>query len=210
MTNQLSVKNINKKIGNKTIIKNFNYLFDVGAYAVTGPNGIGKSTLIRLLSGAENPDKGEIFINKINLLHSPYQAKKLLAYVPDQSFIYPFLTGKEFLNLIIKLRSYTTPVNLNELIILFNLSSVLDKFFSEMSLGTQKKFMLIAALCFKPHLLIMDEPTNGLDELSKANLIEIINQWKTSHIIIYATHDELLIEKTSSTLIQLDNAISTS
>lgn len=206
---EVKTQNLNKAFLKLKILANFNYTFNKGSYAIIGRNGTGKSTLLKLLTGAEKPDSGDITVNHINLNKNPENAKRFLAYVPDQSFIYPFITGHEFLKLVMKLRDTAKNTSIDDYVALFELSSMLNKPFSAMSLGTQKKFMLTAALHHNPSVLIMDEPTNGLDTKSRQHFIDLMNMKKSSSVIVYATHDEDLIQDMSSTVINLNNSICT-
>ncbi len=201
--NFLSVDCLSKSYADKPVIDNFNYQFQPGCYAIIGPNGTGKSTLLRLLAGITEPDTGAILMNGYNLSESPVQVKAMLGYAPDKAMIYPFLTGREFLNLVICLKPETRSEELIKLLQKFKIESFLDTQIKDMSLGTQKKFFLIIALMSNPALVLMDEPTNGIDIEAKVRLIEHLNLCRKKSIILYATHDSEFISETQATPIHL-------
>lgn len=196
--NKLYLDHLTKSYEGKLIINRLSCQFIPGCYAVTGPNGIGKSTLLGLLAGSILPDSGTILINGYNLAHQTTEAKSLLSYVPDQTLIYPFITGKEFLDFVAysknKMPSDATKALLEE----FEIDTFLDIQIQEMSFGTQKKFFMVAALVASPALLLMDEPSNAIDKHAKSKLTNKLNHLKKNTIILFSTHDFGLIEETGA------------
>lgn len=186
--NELELLKITKAFREKRVYENFSYRFGEGIYALLGVNGCGKSTLISLMAGIEDCDTGEIYINNIDLKKNPQAAKSCLAYIPDKPDIYPFMTGQDFLELIASIKKVTTiSENLLEL---FSLHDMRLKQFHEMSLGTQKKFFIIAGLLGNPGIILLDEPTNGLDPTSITHLInELLKYRKAGAVIIFSSHD---------------------
>ena len=137
----------------RNVFKSVTYSFGSGVYALRGANGIGKSTLLRLLSGAQSPDAGRVWIGGIDLMREPQAAKQLLSYVPDESPVYPFMTGHELLEFVASVKR--VPINglVQELTVAFGLPPHLQTRFDAMSLGTQKKFLLCAAWIGAPKVL---------------------------------------------------------
>lgn len=201
--NKLYLDNLSKSYEGRTIIDQLSCQFIPGCYAVTGPNGAGKSTLLSLLSGSVPPDSGTVLINGYNLELQPVQAKSLLSYVPDQPQIYPFITGKEFLDFVTYAKNQTSPGITVGLLEEFEIETFLDIKIQEMSTGTLKKFFLAAAFNNTPALLLMDEPTNALDKHAKSKLVAHLNHLKKDSIILFSTHDFSLIQETGAQNIKM-------
>lgn len=203
----LYVENVFKKYGNHIVFENFSYHFEFDIHVVTGKNGKGKTTLLKMLSGAESFDKGSIVFNGENLQKNSVAYKKNISYVPDKLMIYPFLTGQEFLSMIAKIKlgisNIKNDTNINNLIEKLNLRSHLHKKLGEMSLGNQKKSMIVASLLSDTDIIIMDEPTNGLDELSRNFLIDYFIKNKLKKIIIISTHDKEFVKQLDANIISL-------
>jgi ABC-type multidrug transport system ATPase subunit len=203
----LYVDNIFKKYGSHIIFKNFSYHFELGIHVVSGKNGQGKTTLLKILSGAENFDTGNIVFDGKNLQKNSVAFKKNISYVPDKLMIYPFLTGQELLSMVAKIKlgisDIKNDININNLIERLNLRDYLHKKLGEMSLGNQKKSMIVAGLLSDTNIIIMDEPTNGLDELSRNFLIDYFIKNKLKKIIIISSHDKEFIKQLDANIISL-------
>lgn len=199
----LKIVNLYKNYGDNVILDNYNYEFEFGSYAIIGANGVGKSTLLSILAGIEKPDSGYIFIDGVCLGINSYEAKKKLGYVPDKTYIYPFLTGKCFLQLIMDIKNADDRNNVLSLQKLFKLDDFLNVQFSEMSLGTQRKFMITAAFIGNPKIILMDEPTNGLDFESNSVLVDLVIDYSKNNVVIFSTHDKSFIEETKSNTVKL-------
>lgn len=186
----LTVKNLSQSYAAKQIFKDFSYNFSIGCHVVSGANGVGKSTLLSLLAGVIQPDHGKILFNDIDLTTEAVKAKSQLAYVPDKALIYPFITGGEFLQFIKKVKKTSDITAAHEAMEAFKLTSLIHMPFSEMSFGTQKKFMITASLIGQPNFILMDEPVNGLDNTAKDYLKSYIELNLQKKIFIITTHDK--------------------
>lgn len=148
-------------------------------YGFLGPNGAGKTTTIRMLAGLLEPTSGEAFICGYNIAREPSKAKALAAYVPDQPKLYGKLTAREFLSLIADL--YRMPVGsarkqVGELLAMFGLEERADELLEGYSHGMRQKVVLAAALIHRPRVLLMDEPTVGLDPRSARLLKDVLQE----------------------------------
>lgn len=148
-------------------------------YGFLGPNGSGKTTTIRMLTGLLEPTSGEAFICGYDMNKEPARAKALLAYVPDQPKIYGKLTAREFLALMADL--YRMPPDFAReqaanLLAMFELTGRADELLESYSHGMRQKVVLAAALIHRPRVLLMDEPTVGLDPRSARLLKNILQE----------------------------------
>ena len=112
--------------------------------------------------------------------------------------MYPFITGKEFLDFVTYTKNKKTSDVTKNLLEMFEIDTFQDIQIQEMSFGTQKKFFMTAALLATPALLLMDEPSNGIDQHAKSKLINQLNELKKNSIILFSTHDFGLIEETGA------------
>ena len=165
-----------------------------GLTHIAGRNGSGKSTLLNIISGSIQPDSGDVLYlgkslygkNGINLKHK-------IGYVPDQSPIYPFLSGRNFIKFICKVKQ--APWS-DDLIKLFTLEKYLDTNFKDMSYGTKKKFLILAAIINKPDYLLLDEPFNGLDQVTSEHVFDLlVEHIKLNKTCVIVTHEKKWLEK---------------
>jgi|SRR5690554_47 len=148
-------------------------------FGFLGPNGAGKTTTIRLLTGLLEPTAGQAFICGHDIVKEPTQAKALLAYVPDQPKIYGKLTAREFLALMADL--YRIPQEVSreraeQLLAMFHLQDRADELLEGYSHGMRQKVVLAAALIHQPRVILMDEPTVGLDPASARLLKDVLQE----------------------------------
>jgi ABC-2 type transport system ATP-binding protein len=204
----LKLHQLYKSFSNNIVITNLSLEFTTGFSAVLGENGTGKSTLLAIMAGVIPYDKGSLFINGHELSKSPLAAKKYFSYLPDKNLFYPFIKGSEFLHLIANIKKTKLhTLEINKLISDFKLEHYMDIPFKEMSLGTQKKFMLVAAIIGDPPILIMDEPSNALEKNSKEVLINYLQDNVDKKILIVATHDQELIHQIKGKKIVLERHV---
>lgn len=159
-----------------------------GVVCVRGPNGSGKTTLLAMLGGAAAPDDGDLLVMGRSLVSERDRALPLLAYVPDAVPVYPFVTGGEWLDFVRAVRrpaAWTAPALASR----FGLDAYLGTRFGAMSLGTARKFMLAAGLGAPAPLVVLDEPTNGLDAAALEVLRERIVQLAAEGLVVMCCHD---------------------
>jgi ABC-2 type transport system ATP-binding protein len=201
----LEVRSVSKFFGNKTIYENISYSFKNGCYAIIGPNGTGKTVLIEMLAGVVMQDAGLIYLTNVGNNQSQGY-KKNLVYVPSNPSFFPGVTGNDFLNFIVSVKKWDKNHSyVKDLIDSFKLKSHLHSKFSDMSLGTQKKLFLTTLAIGNSKLIILDEPTNALDEQSTRLLHAIIKKESADKIVIIATHDENLLSDLDPTIINLQS-----
>lgn len=161
--NVLEVKNLKKIIGKREIIKDLNFTVKEGEiYGFLGPNGAGKTTTIRMLVGLIAQTSGEIKICGVDITRNKEKALKDVGAVVENPELYKYLSGRENLMQIARIRKVSKQ-EVDELIKLVGLQDRIDDKVRKYSLGMKQRLGLAAALIGNPKLLILDEPTNGLD-----------------------------------------------
>jgi len=200
----LRCEGISKSYGGRPVFQAVSYSLDSGVYAIQGPNGIGKSTLLGILSGAIEADAGEVWLNDLSLNRSPLSVRQRLSYVPDESPIYPFMTGLDLLDFVAMSKKTTVDQNIKQLVERFGLNAYLHTRFAAMSLGTQKKFMLCAAWIGEPQAIFLDEPSNGLDIDARELLAHLIREYRQHRLIIFSTHDADFVAACNAKVLHID------
>jgi len=196
----LAAEGLGMRFGAHVLFANLDLAFGAGAVALVGRNGAGKSTLLSLLAGIEAPQEGSVKICGHDLAGGQ-AARAFLAYVPDESVAYDFMTGDEFLRMVQALRGCAGPSS--ALLEGFGIDVYLGLRFADMSLGTRKKFMLASGLMGDAPVVLMDEPTNGIDADAKAFLVQQIRAQQEKRLILFSTHDQELIASIGARVLDL-------
>lgn len=200
MTILLAAESLGMRYGGQVVFEDLHLAFGAGAMALVGPNGAGKSTLLALLAGVDAPQAGRVLVCGHDLARGQ-GARAALAWVPDASVAYDFMTGDEFLRMVQALRGCAGPHR--ALLEGFGIAAYLGARFGDMSLGTRKKFMLAAGLMGNAQVVLMDEPTNGIDADARAFLIDQIAARAHEHLVLFSTHDRELIALTGARVLAL-------
>ena len=156
-----------------------------------GPNGAGKSTTMKMLTGFLEPDNGEIFINNINLKSDPLKAKEYIGYLPEGAPSYSDMIVADFLSFIGKMRglSHNSLSNrLEEMANQINLKEMWNRPIETLSKGFKRRVGIAQALIHDPDILILDEPTDGLDPNQKHEMRNLIKRISTNKAIVISTH----------------------
>ncbi|HZK24182.1 MAG TPA: ABC transporter ATP-binding protein [Oscillospiraceae bacterium] len=176
----IRTQHLTKRYGSTAVVDNLNLEVQSGEiFGFLGPNGSGKTTTIRMLSGLLDASEGEAYICGYNIAKEASQAKGLLAYVPDQPKIYGKLTATEFLRLVAAL--YRVPKEFAaeraaQLLSMFGLAERADELLEGYSHGMRQKVVLAAALIHQPRVILLDEPTVGLDPASARLLKNVLQE----------------------------------
>lgn len=193
-----------KSYGARQVLRGLSHTFDPGAVVLRGPNGIGKSTLLRVLAGVVDADSGAVWVDGVELHAQPAAAKMRLAYAPDECPIYLFITGRELLDFVAYAKRCTVTPAALALVERFGLARHLDTRCGAMSLGTQKKLMLAAAWIGDPAVLLFDEPSNGLDVDARAVLVDVLRAKSADSVVFISTHDAAFAEAIGARVIEFD------
>ena len=200
----LHFDNLSKSYGSRRVLQDRTGRFAPGAYALRGPNGIGKSTLLRVLAGVDEADGGEIVIDGHSLRAQPAAAKARLAYAPDECPVYPFVTGRELLAFVAWAKGCAIADDVIRIVERFGLVRHLDTRCGAMLLGTQKKLMLAAAWIGDPAVLLLDEPSNGLDADARAVLIDLLAAQRETSVVLMSTHDKAFADAIGAAVVEFE------
>lgn len=184
---QLFIKGLSKTYASYQVFKDLSLSFSQGVNYLIAPNGTGKSTLLRIIAGIEQQDAGDILFNGKADKFTNYGS-----YVPDKMTMYPFITGREFIDLVFQAKNIVKDElkHLNMMLQELDIEQYLDVPFKAMSLGTQKKFFIVAGLLGDFSCLLMDDPSNAIDKKSREVIIKYLYQLANDRLILIATHDQ--------------------
>lgn len=196
----VKIENIHKKFGKNEVLKGIDLeIPENGIFAILGPNGSGKTTLIKSILGMVVPDKGKIFIDGKET-HANGLYRKNIDYLPQIANFPSNLGVKELIKMIQDLRG--GHAKSDHLIELFHLQPFLDKKLSNLSGGTKQKVNLVLTFMFDSQLMILDEPTTGLDPIALLHLKELIQQEKEKgKTILVTSHIMSFVEEVSNEIV---------
>ena len=189
----IEAKNLKKYFGDFVAVDNINLSVERGeVVGFLGPNGAGKSTTMKMLTGFLEPDGGEIFIEGIDLKSKPLEAKKSIGYLPEGAPSYSDMEVSEFLSFVGKMRGLNNNGSLNtrlsDMAEQINLKEVWHKPIETLSKGFKRRVGIAQALIHDPDILILDEPTDGLDPNQKYEMRDLIKKISINKAIVISTH----------------------
>jgi ABC-2 type transport system ATP-binding protein len=163
----LEARHLTKYYSAVAAIRDVSFTLDSGTIlGLLGPNGSGKSTTVSILTGLREPSAGQVHFNGVNVADRLVEYKARVGYVPEEAHLYSFLSGREHLQLVGRLRRIPHRLlthKITTLLDLFGMASAADQSMSGYSKGMKQKVLIIAALLHDPELLVLDEPESGLD-----------------------------------------------
>jgi ABC-2 type transport system ATP-binding protein len=189
----IELKQVTKRYGTKTAVDNLDLHIAAGElFAFLGPNGAGKTTTIKLLCGLLFPTAGQVSVGGFDIRRDGDKARQLLSYVPDQPFLYEKLTGREFLQFIADMYGMARDHGrrrMGEVIKTFALDEFVDDLTERYSHGMRQRTVFAAALLHEPKVLIVDEPTVGLDPQSVRLLKNLLRAQANEGVTVFmSTH----------------------
>ena len=187
----IEVKNLTKQYGSKTAVKNVSFSVGEGEIlGFLGPNGAGKSTTMNILTGYISSTSGTASINGIDVLEDPIAAKKCIGYLPEKPPVYGDMTVKEYLNFVYSLKKSKLPreSHLAEICELVKITDVKNRLIRNLSKGYQQRVGFAQALVGNPGVLILDEPTVGLDPKQIIEIRTLIKRLGKNHTVILSSH----------------------
>ncbi len=196
----LVAKGLHRSYGSKVAVEDISLQIKRGQiYGLLGPNGAGKSTTIKMMVGLLKPDAGDVWLSSKKVTPTSKQAKRIIGYLAETPQLYEKLTGREHLALMGQLFEMPTSEieeRSTELLDLFELSEPADKMVETYSKGMSQKLALSLALIHGPKVLILDEPTNGLDPKSARTVKDVLLQVKEQGLtVLISTHLMELVDE---------------
>ena len=204
----LEVRRLTKRFTGLVAVDNVSFSLlpgEVSGYL--GPNGSGKSTTVKMLTGLLAPTSGEILFQGRNIKDNPIEYKRRLGYVPEEPFLYPYLTGPEYLELTGRLRGLPEELlkhKIDGFIELFSLRTNRYSPLASYSKGMRQKILISAALMHDPDVLIFDEPLSGLDVTAALVFRDLVGRLaQDGKIILFSSHVLEVVERICSRVIIL-------
>ena len=184
----LEIKNLTKKFGEQKALNNVNVEIKKNEIiGLLGPNGAGKSTLMKSIVGALKIDEGEVFFDGKNISENETEAKQKMGFLPENNPLYQEMYVKEYLNFVADIHQVSKE-KVDEIIELVGITPEKTKKISQLSKGYKQRVGLAQAILHAPDLLILDEPTNGLDPNQIIEIRNVIKEIGKEKTVILSTH----------------------
>lgn len=209
---ELKAEHLYKSYKKKNALQDVSFTLQRGIYGLLGENGAGKSTLMRILATVDFPAKGTISYDEIDIFDMDDKYRSLIGYMPQDYSVYPGFTAKDFLNYMGALKGISEEklkVRIPEVLEFVNLSAFSDKKVNTFSGGMKRRIGIAQAIMNEPKILILDEPTAGLDPKERIRFSNIISDMGKDKIVLLSTHivsdieaiaTQLLVMKTGEIL----------
>ena len=188
---ELTIQNLTKTYGNKVALREFSYTFTPGIYGILGANGAGKSTLMNLITDNVKRDSGSILWNGTDILKLGREFRREVGYMPQQQGMYPDYSARDFLRYMAAVKELPRKESrqqIEELLAVVNLSEDAHKRLGGFSGGMRQRVLLAQALLGDTKILILDEPTAGLDPKERLRLRQYISDLAKNKIVFLTTH----------------------
>ncbi len=187
----LSINNVTKKYGDFLALEDVSLTFDKGVYGLLAPNGAGKTTLIKMLTTLLFPTQGEILWEGVSIRELDEEYRDILGYLPQEFGYYKNYSPRQYLKYLAVLKGYPgekTEARITELLQLVGLSDVENKKMRKFSGGMLQRVGIAQAVLNNPKILILDEPTAGLDPKERVRFRNMIQELSKERIVILSTH----------------------
>lgn len=188
---ELNLQQVSKNYGQKQALQNVTLKLKSGVLGLLGPNGAGKSTLMRMLATIEKPSSGTIIWNGVDITQNPNQLRRELGYLPQDFGVYPNMNPIEFLEYMAAMKGLSIKSSkrrINELLEVLNLANDRKRLLGGFSGGMKQRVGIAQALLNDPSLLIVDEPTVGLDPQERIRFRNLLSTISSDRIVILSTH----------------------
>lgn len=190
---KLKINNLSKTYRNGVkALDNLNLEIGSGMFGLLGPNGAGKSSLMRTIATLQKPDSGSIEFDGINVLENQMDLRKILGYLPQEFGVYPNMSAENLLDYFAQLKGIASKKDRAEIVKqvleVTNLYDVRTKSVSGYSGGMKQRFGIAQLLLNNPKLIIVDEPTAGLDPAERHRFLNVLREIGTNHTVIFSTH----------------------
>jgi ABC-type multidrug transport system ATPase subunit len=190
---KLKINNLSKTYDNGVkALDNLNLEIGTGMFGLLGPNGAGKSSLMRTIATLQKPDSGSIEFNGINILDNQMDLRKILGYLPQEFGVYPSMSAENLLDYFARLKGISSKNDrkaiVKQVLEVTNLYDVRTKNVSGYSGGMKQRFGIAQLLLNNPKLIIVDEPTAGLDPAERHRFLNVLREIGTNNTVIFSTH----------------------
>ncbi|WP_435262090.1 ABC transporter ATP-binding protein [Tenacibaculum sp. nBUS_03] len=190
---RLVIENLTKTYKNGVkAIDNLNLEIGTGMFGLLGPNGAGKSSLMRTIATLQSPDSGNITFDGINVLENQMTFRKMLGYLPQSFGVYPKMSAEDLLDYFATLKGISSKPDrqkiVKEVLEITNLYEVRKKYVAGYSGGMKQRFGIAQLLLNNPKLIIVDEPTAGLDPAERHRFLNVLREIGTNSTVIFSTH----------------------
>lgn len=187
----IEVKNLTKRYGQNLALDRVSFKIEEGTIVgFLGPNGAGKSTTMNIITGYLSATSGEVTVSGKNTLEDPNEVKKQIGYLPEQPPLYMDMTVKEYLNFMYDLKKAKLPRedHIKEICRLVKIENVYNRLIGNLSKGYKQRVGIAQALLGSPRLIILDEPTVGLDPAQVIEIRKLIRELGRAHTVILSSH----------------------
>ena len=190
---KLKIENLTKTYKNGVkAIDNLSIEIGTGMFGLLGPNGAGKSSLMRTIATLQQPDSGSIIFGDINVLQDNMSLRKILGYLPQTFGVYPKMSAEDLLDYFATLKGISLKSEreklVKEVLEITNLYEVRKKYVAGYSGGMKQRFGIAQLLLNSPKLIIVDEPTAGLDPAERHRFLNVLREVGTNCTVIFSTH----------------------
>ena len=190
---ELIIENLNKKYSNNVhALNNVSLIIQTGMFGLLGPNGAGKSSLMRTIATLQNADSGSIYLGNIDVLNDKVAVRKILGYLPQEFGVYPRTSAIDLLDNLALLKGFENRSDrkqmVEQLLVKVNLWECRKNAVSNYSGGMRQRFGIAQCLIGTPKLVIVDEPTAGLDPGERNRFYNILSEIGENTIVILSTH----------------------
>lgn len=206
---KLLINNISKKYGENLALNNISVVLTPGIYGLLGPNGAGKTTLMNIIVNILKPTSGTVTLDNQNINDLKSEYRKLLGFLPQNPGYYPNFNGIEYLRYFASLKGINNRETGDLAYSLFNKVNLSDtrKKIKNYSGGMRQRLAIAQALIGDPKILILDEPTVGLDPQERISFLKLITSLAGDRIILFSTHIVTDLDKVAENIIMINNGI---
>ncbi len=204
----LEVTNVSKSYGKKQVLHEINLKFENGIYGLLGPNGAGKTTLMHIITGLIAPSSGTVAYQEKDIRERKSRYHDDLGFMPQYTSYYPNFTGQEFLRYMCTIKGIPTRMQketISEALRIVNMTEHRNENIGHYSGGMKQRIGIAQAIINNPKILVLDEPTAGLDPLERIRFRNLISELSKDRVVILATHIVPDVESIASKVLLLHN-----
>ena len=185
----IDIQHLSKTIGKQTILRDLSLRIEAGeVVGLLGPNGAGKSTLMKILTGLWPASSGQVTVCGIDMRQSPHSVAPMIGYLPENNPLYEDMYIREYLVFMAQLSAHVPKSRVDEVIALTGLQPEIHKRIGQLSKGYRQRVGLAQALLQDPQLLVLDEPTTGLDPNQLEDIRSLLRELGKNRTVILSTH----------------------